>query len=380
MHIGIDGRFFGPTGTGIGRYTQKLIEHLEQIDTDNTYTVLLRQENFDQYTPQNPNFKKILADFPWYGFKEQLLLPPLLYKHTFDLFHFTNFNLPIFYQRPFVVTVHDLILINFPTRRATTRNKLFYDIKYAGYKQVFRYGVTRSRAILATSTATKNDILSHYPIEAEKIAVTYQASEPQKEECNPQNDAKILANYGILGQYILYVGNAYPHKNLERLVGAYGNSSLRAQGVSLVLVGKEDYFYARLKDYVRTQGIDGVRFAGFVPDAELGTFYRNALFYVFPSLCEGFGLPPLEAMQYGLPVLSSDHACLREVLGNAASFFSAANQDAIGAALEDFYRNPERRNALRKIGFEQVAKYDWRRLAQETRNVYEQFAAKQDRS
>ena len=118
MLIGIDARFYGSIGKGLGRYTQKLIENLEKTDQENRYVVFLRKENFDEYQPQNPNFKKVLADYRWYSFAEQLFFPRLLRKYNFDFVHFPHFNVPLLYRKKFIMTIHDLILIHFPTHRS----------------------------------------------------------------------------------------------------------------------------------------------------------------------------------------------------------------------------------------------------------------------
>ncbi|MFC1639085.1 glycosyltransferase, partial [Patescibacteria group bacterium] len=120
MKIGIDARFYGSLGKGLGRYVSELIAGLERLDRDNEYVVFLRRENYDEYEPQAPNFSKRLAEIPWYGWREQLLLPGLLKRERLDLMHFTHFNVPLLYRRPFVVTVHDLILLQHPTTRAST--------------------------------------------------------------------------------------------------------------------------------------------------------------------------------------------------------------------------------------------------------------------
>ena len=135
-NIGIDARFFGSIGKGLGRYTQKLIENLEKISAqggpasgwDNQYFVFLRKENFDEYQPRNKNFQKVLADYQWYTFAEQIRMPLLLNKLKLDLVHFPHFNVPFFYRKKFVVTIHDLILLQFPTVRGTTLNPIFYKI------------------------------------------------------------------------------------------------------------------------------------------------------------------------------------------------------------------------------------------------------------
>jgi len=320
MRIGIDARFFGVRRKGLGRYTQKLVENLELVDEKNEYFIFLRAENFDEYAPRNANFKKVLADYRWYTFKEQLKLPRLLKSYKLDLVHFPHFNVPLFYLGKFVVTVHDLILLRFPTARNTTLHSVFYWFKFLVYRLVINSALRRSSRLITVSKFTKKDILEQYKtLPNEKIIVTYEAAE---KFCmlSPNKDEEILSRYGIIKPYIMYVGNAYPHKNLENLVYAFRILQKSKPDLQLVFVGKEDYFYNRLKNLVAEQKISRIVFAGYVPDHDLDILFHNTEAYVFPSLYEGFGLPPLEAMAKGAPVVSSDHPCMREILENSAYF------------------------------------------------------------
>ena len=322
MRIGIDARFYGSLGKGLGRYTEKLISHLEKIDKENEYFIFLYKENFSEYTPRAKNFKKMLAPFRWYSWQEQFQWPWLLYKHKLDLMHFPHFNVPLLYRKKFVVTIHDLILIHFPTLKNTTLVPLLYWIKFWVYRWVIKSAIKRSRSIITVSQFTKKDILENYPVSKDKIEVTYEAAD---DFClsNDISAESVLKKYGIISPYLLYVGNAYPHKNLERLVLAFKSVLKEYPSWRLVLVGREDFFYSRLNDLVRKEKIDQVVFPGFVSDEDLPAVYSQASWYVFPSLYEGFGLPPLEAMKCGLPVLSSNQECLKEILGEAAVYIDA---------------------------------------------------------
>ncbi|NTU66765.1 MAG: glycosyltransferase family 4 protein [Candidatus Moranbacteria bacterium] len=370
MKIGIDARFFGSLGKGLGRYTQKLVENLEMIDHENDYFIFLRRENFDEYVPRNPKFKKVLADYRWYTFSEQLAFPRLLGEYNLDLMHFPHFNVPLFYRRKFLVTVHDLILIHFPTMRNTTLNPLFYWLKFLAYKIIIRSALVRSESIITVSNFTKNDILKNYPAISEgKISVTYEAAQ-NHHAAELENSADVLKKYGIIEPYMMYVGNAYPHKNLERLIESFLLAKKKISYLKLVLVGKEDYFYARLKRSIDRPTFSGIIFAGFVPDDELDILFASAEAFVFPSLYEGFGLPPLEAMARGVPVISSDHPCMKEVLGESAHFFDGNDVNQMAEAIEKISTDKKLREDLIAKGFEQVKKYDWMKMAKETLEIY----------
>ena len=368
MRIGIDARFYGSLGKGLGRYTQKLIENIEKIDNTNEYFVFLRKENFEEYQPKNSNFHKILADYRWYTFSEQINMPKILNKCNLDLVHFPHFNVPILYKKPFIITIHDLILLHFPTIKSTTLNHFWYWIKFLAYKLVIKHAVLKAKKIITVSEFTKNDILKHYKVTKNKIAVTYEASDEIKSNNIIENDNEILKKYGIIKSYILYVGNAYQHKNLEALVLGYGE--IGDKNLQLVLVGKEDYFYRKIKKLVIEKNIANVIFTDFVPDDELDVIYKNSLFYIFPSLYEGFGLPPIEAMKRSVPVASSEHPCMREILGDNAYFFDARKKENISKAIMEFSNNKELREKLSQKGSEWVKKYSWENMAKKTLKEY----------
>jgi glycosyltransferase involved in cell wall biosynthesis len=383
MKIGIDARFYGSLGKGLGRYTQKLIEHLELTDTDNQYVIFLRRENFDEYQPKNPNFTKVLADYQWYSFSEQFLFPLLLRRFHFDVMHFPHFNVPVLYRGKFIVTIHDLILIHFPTQRATTLHPIWYQFKFLAYKFAIWWAIHRSRHIMTVSEYTKQDILAHYKIDADKITVSYEAADDFCRYSSHKQSLEILQkhglthnddveeNYDIIKPYLLYVGNAYPHKNLEALITALHQDELR--DVLLVLVGKEDYFYRRLKQKVQKENMDNVVFVGFVPDDELDVLYRFGRAYVFPSLYEGFGLPPLEAMSKGLPVLATQATSLPEVLGDAVFYYDPYQRDAFVLSLRRIWDDTIMRQNLRKKGYIKARKYQWQYMAQATMKQYAQY-------
>lgn len=369
MKIGIDARFYGITGKGLGRYTQKLIENLERIDQVNNYFIFLRKDNFNEYQPRNKNFQKVLADYQWYSFSEQINMPRILKKYNPDLVHFSHFNVPFFYRRKFVVTIHDLILLHFPTIKGTTLPPLFYWLKFFAYRIIIGSALRRAQKIITVSEFTKNDILRNYEIPENKIAVTCEAAD-EFFVSNSEKDETILRKYGIIKPYLLYVGNAYPHKNLERLVLAFEKIKKKFPEMNLVLVGRKDYFYSRLGRFAEKKKIGGIIFSDSVPDTDLGTVYQDAEIFVFPSLYEGFGIPPLEAMARKTPVTSSDHPCMREILGEAAYYFNGEDIDEIANAVAKVLQDKNLREKLIFGGNERVKKYDWKNMARLTLDIY----------
>lgn len=380
MRIGIDARFYGSIGKGLGRYTQKLIENLEKIDQENDYFVFLRQENFEEYEPQHKNFHKVLADYRWYTVSEQIEMPKLLNRFRLDLVHFPHFNVPLLYRKNFVVTIHDLILIHFPTLRGTTLNPFLYWLKFAAYKLTIGSAIRRAQKIIAVSDFTRQDILNHYRVDPRKVVRTYEACD---DFCNisHSDEIQVVKKYGlpvdecgIIKPYLLYVGNPYPHKNLERLVFAFQKLQKNFADLHLILVGKDDYFYNRLANVVEQNEISNVIFAGYVPDCDLDIVYKKSKLYVFPSLYEGFGIPPLEAMAKGIPVASSDHDCMREILEDSAFYFDAHDIEKIAQAVGRLLMDEELQQNLIKKGYQQIQKYSWKKMAEETLEIYKNLS------
>ncbi|MFH2062797.1 MAG: glycosyltransferase family 1 protein [bacterium] len=371
MKIGIDARFYGTASKGLGRYVSELIAELEKIDDRNEYVVFLRSDNFDQYDPAAPNFRKVRAEYRWYSLREQILFPLFLRRFRLDLMHFTHFNVPLLYRRPFLVTVHDLILLRYPTVRATTLNPLLYRLKFLAYRLTIGSALNRARTILTVSDSTRDDIRKTFPKTNQKtVVVTHCAcsdrlasgDRTEKKKSSPQERP-----------YALYVGSAYPHKNLETLIRAFDLFRKRGhEDYGLTLVGGEDYFYCRLKEETVARGLDeNVTFFGWASDEQLADLYRNASFYAFPSLYEGFGIPPLEAMANGVPVISSDRSCLPEILGQAAMFFDPEDADAIAAAMGRIADDEGLRRRLIESGRIQFARFSWRDTAVKTLEAYQ---------
>ena len=392
MTIGIDARFYGPIGKGLGRYVQEVVDNIIKISAASDeavayqeglkFVVFLSPENFDEFKEAGPNIKKVKLPCPWYGWKEQFVMPFYLWREKLDLIHFPHFNVPIFSPAPFVVTIHDLILTNFPTVKATTRHHLVYYFKNFAYRLVIYLALFRARKIITVSNFTKEDIVRKFRIKPDKIRVIYEGVANLAKGRDSLFVAKldsreVLERYHIADNFLLYVGNAYPHKNLESLLRVFNRLRVARPSLRLVLVGRSDYFYEDVKRLAASLNLwqaananSPVIFPGYVPDAQLEILYASARAYVFPSLYEGFGLPPLEAMAQSCPVVSSDRASLPEVLGKAALYFnpedSAEMEEKISRVLDD----NDLRSELIRRGHEQAKKYHWWECAQETLALY----------
>ena len=387
MKIGIDARFYGPIGKGLGRYTQEVVDNIIRINDSLgeeafNFVIFLSPDNYDEFPVDNEKIKKVKLNIRWYSWQEQILMPFYIWKEGLDLMHFPHFNIPILTPVKFVMTLHDLILTHFPTVRATTKSRWVYVLKNIAYRFVLAVAIKRAQRIIAVSEFTKQDILHKFKHAAGKVEVTYEGVANLARGRDSLFIAKLdpremREHYHLGSKFILYVGNAYPHKNLDTLHKAFSRLHPSRPELKLVLVGKEDYFYNRLHNLARELNLwqkenvnSPIVFPGYVPDAQLEVMYQEAQAYIFPSLYEGFGLPPLEAMAKGCPVISSDRASLPEILGEAAVYFNPQDKQDLISKIELVLDDDSLRKALKEKGYEQSRKYNWWECAHSTFLIY----------
>lgn len=366
MKIGIDARIYGSKFTGIGRYNVELIHHLAQLDKHNEYVIFLRQEEFETFTPPNKRFTKVPADFPHYSWAEQTGFNQLLKKHKLDLMHFTHFNAPVFYNRPYVVTIHDLTLSFFPSKKSNF-------IKNLAYKFIIRRVTRGAKHVIAISQNTKKDLMETLNLPEEKISMIYNGIHPKFGQINATSRQDLMKKLGIKQPYFLYTGVWRGHKNVVGMVKAF-HAFNKANGgeYNLVITGKQNPLYHEIPDTIHQLGIgDQVHLVGMVSEEDLFGLYQNALAYVFPSFYEGFGLPPLEAMQCGIPVIASNTSATPEVCGEGnALFFDPYDIKDIEAKMKQIATDPTLRDRLIKKGHERVKDFDWRKMTKAVLEVY----------
>ncbi len=359
MRIAIDARMIN--ASGIGRYLRNLINELQKLDKKNEYYILLLKD--DYYSLNfNQNFYKVLADFKWYTVKEQIFLPQILNKIKPDLVHFPHFNVPIFYGGKFVVTIHDLIHQHHSTRNTSFHDPLTFRIKKLGYTKVFEFALRNSEKIFTPSEFVKKQLINEWRISRSKILVTPEAVDDIFFR-SKKND-ELLS--GVRSPYILYVGNAHPHKNVEGLIKAF--LKLKESNLKLVLSGKDNYFWQRIKKEFKNPDII---YTGYIADKELVALYKNAKCFVTASFEEGFGLPVLEAMALGCPVVCSDIGSLREVGGNAALYFNSRDINDMANNISHMLSNFSLRNELIEKGRKRVKLFNFQKMAKQTLEVYQ---------
>jgi len=363
MRIGIDGRLWNETG--VGRYIRNLVWELQKVDKKNEYVLFVKSGiNKQDVKITQHNWKIIETDIHWHSLAEQIKFPQALEKENLDLVHFPYFSLPIFYNKPFVVTIHDLIINHFPTGKASTLPYPLYQLKRVGYSAVLNHAVKNAEKIIVPLHAVEEDVIKTLGTLRERIAVTYEgASQAKISQAHFKQDKK----------YFLYVGNAYPHKNLATLLDAFTQfRKENHEDVSLVLVGKDDYFYKILSEKIAEEKIEGMELKHSLSDPELFALYSQAIAFVSASHMEGFGLPPLEAMSSGCLVLLSDIPSFREVCQDIAFYFDPSSATALKKQMQIVYNLDHKKKQLRQAnGRERVKDFSWEKMAKQTLKIYE---------
>ncbi|HAR55046.1 TPA: hypothetical protein DCR79_02035 [Patescibacteria group bacterium] len=370
-HIGIDARMFGTAeAVGIGQYTEELVRHLLKHDHENTYSVFVSPKAWVNFPIYAPNLNKIQVVFPHYSWAEQIWYPLILRKAKLDLIHYTNFNSPVFWRQiPSVVTIHDLTLWRFSGR---TQKSWWHKL---AYRLVIRQACKNARAIIAITEATKRDIVQLLGIDPAKITVIYEAVADRYKPINDTDKIEeFKRKFNIARPYILYVGQWRQHKNIVRLIRAFYLLKRRyGLDYQLVLAGKIDQKAPEVLATIQQLGLKSdVILTGYIPDVDLPYLYNGAEMFVFPSLYEGFGLPPLEAMACGTPVVASSASCMPEVLGKAAEYFDPLSVEAMARALANVSKNYSLKQQLKTAGLHQAKQYSFDQMAERTLAVYRQ--------
>jgi len=357
MHIVIDARVIN---SGTGTYVAKLLKYLQEIDSVNNYTVLLREKDQDYWKPSAPNFTTRVAEFDNYSLAEQTDYKKLLDELSPDLVHFCMPQQPIMYVGKRVTTMHDMTLIN---TYNSDKNWLVFHFKQLVGKFVWKRIAKISDHVIAISENTKHEYQEFTHIPDEKISVVYEAGEAEMSNLEPYEALPF-------SEFILYVGQEPDYKNIRRLIEAHQKLLETHPDLGLVLVGRMNPDTVANKKWSESKGHRNVHFTGYITDPQRDWLFTKTRAYVFPSLMEGFGLPPLEAMAYNTPVVSSNTSCMPEVLGNAAEYFNPLDVDNMASTIAKVINSEPLRQDLIARGHTQVAKYSWRRMAEETHTIY----------
>jgi glycosyltransferase involved in cell wall biosynthesis len=363
VKILIDGRLYGLENAGLGRYLINLTDQLSKADNNNEYVLFLRKKYFDNLNLP-ANWKKVLVDIRHYSLIEQLKLPGLIKKENPDIVHFPHFNVPVFYRGKYIVTIHDMLMHKSVGLAATTLPAPLYFLKRLGYRLVFDNAVKHSIKIIVPSYSVKKELVKVYGIQENKIEVTYEGV---------NTNITYSKDNSVEKPYFVYTGNAYPHKNLKRLIEAVVSLNTNCnQSVNLVIASSRGIFTQRLEKIIRDQKAkEYVKLPGFVPDEKLFSLYKNSIGFVFPSLSEGFGLPGLEAMVAGTLVLAAETPVFKEIYQENAIYFNPLDFTSIEKTMRNVIEmNPDLRKEKIEKAQDFVKRYSWAKMAKETLKVY----------
>jgi glycosyltransferase involved in cell wall biosynthesis len=373
VKIGIDCRMYASRFTGIGRYVYELTENLLKLDHENEYVFFFNHPEYESFHPRGRRVQKVLVNSAHYSFSEQTVFLYHLYKANLDLMHFTHFNAPILYRRPSVVTIHDLTLSFFPGRKMTSA------LHRIGYHFTLKSTVRKAKKIISVSQNTKKDLEHFFRVPSGKISVIYAGVNGQFKPI--KDKAKLSAlrqKFHLDKPYLLYTGVWRTHKNLPNLIRAFHilKQDHHFEGY-LVITGREDPLYGpEIRKEIESLKLQNdVIFPGLVDEKDLVLLYNGAVAYVFPSLYEGFGLPPLEAMQCGIPVAASNVSSIPEICGqDNALFFNPEDPQNIAATIFRILSQKSLRKQLIENGFKRVKNFSWEKMAREILKLYKKAA------
>ena len=369
MRVAIDIRRAGDFG--IGTYVRNIVNQFARTDSETEYLLIGQQLHLQQFDPLPDNFKLLEYESAPGSFHTHMHLPFLLRKHGVDILHMPWFYAPAVVPSRLVITIHDLtdILTPPPGISATFQaGRLFFA----------RRALNRADRILAVSHSSKRELSRAFGVPEEKIEVVYNALDERfLREPMPEGADGILERHAVTDPFVLYAGNIKPQKNLPRLIEAFAvaKAELRDHpqyaNLKLLLIGDSAEEHSDLRRAVLRSRVQAdVRFLGFVPHPVLRVFYSRASAFLFPSLYEGFGLPPLEAMAHGAPVLTSSASSLPEVFSQAALLANPENVFEIARGIRQILTEDDLRETLIRRGYDLVQRYSWERSAEQVRELY----------
>ncbi len=365
MRIAIDVRKINDFG--IGTYLRNILRYLPTTRDGHEYHLICRNKDEQLLAGFSDRFNLSFVSAPNYSISEHVAIPARLKRIGADLYHAPHYVIPYLLPCRSVVTVHDVIQLLFPQYLPSKLAQ-----HYAAH--MIRRATAVSKILMTVSEASKNDLLRMFPVEASKIRVIPNGIDTSiKIELSDVDLESVRHRFQIEGRNVLFVGNIKPHKNIERLIAAF--SQLRRKpsctDLTLIVVGDDITKYPSLRRAVEHHQVRPfVRFFGFVPEKTLVALYQIANLFVFPSLYEGFGLPPLEAMANGTPVVTSKISSLPEVVGDAAVMGNPYSVDEIASGIFRVLSDHEFQEKLKIAGYQQAEKFNWENAARQIQEVY----------
>lgn len=358
MRIGIDARALG--WAGLGRYTRNLLNNLVALSGKENYFVVFGPRVYGSEVGNHPRIKFVSVTSSYYSVREQTVFLAALLKEKIDVMHFLHFNAPIYYRRPFVVSVHDLTRFFFPAQK----NKS--NFHQWAYELVFKNAINNSKKIITVSEHTRTDLIRHFPNLSQKVSVVYEGVDIEKFNTKKASEESLISR-----PYILFAGVWMTHKNLPRLLGAFKKIIERGYEGNLVITGEGKKHHVDVPKIAENMGLKKrVIFPGYVTDGQLKDLFQNADLFVFPSLYEGFGLPSLEALACGTPVVASRVSSIPEILGDAALYFDPYSVDDMADKIYMLLRDQLLRAKLVELGLQRSNLFTWKKCAEQTLEIY----------
>ena len=360
--IGIDARLYYQTGVGV--YLRNLISEISRFDNENQYYLYLRPQDKDKLKFPD-NFIIRYTNASWHSFTEQWQFHWQLMSDNLDLMHFTYFSYPVLYERPYIATVHDVTPLLYKTGKASTKNPIIYWIKHNVFSYVLKSQINNAKHIVTPTNAVKNQILFIYKnIKKEKITPIYEGINQELLSC--KIDAKQQDNPLFQGKFMVYVGNFYPHKNVENLIKAF---SMIKSPIKLILIGPHDYFSSKILNLIKEKKQEHkIKLFDDANIKDLVYAYQNALALIHPSRSEGFGLPIIEAMHFSLPIVASNISVFQELIGKQYVSF---NPDSINNMAEKM--NMSIKQEKQNIIYKDMNRFSFSEMAKKTLVIYKKI-------
>ncbi len=371
MRVAIDGRYIQDHFPGIGRYTYNLVRALATLGESDEWLVVtnprLANTRYDfSDLAAHPGVRLASCDVGTFSLREQTALPRMVARLGVSLLHSPYYVKPYCLPMPSVLTYYDVIGLVYPHSLPSAQAR-------ALFRLLSRLALAGADKVILLSESARRDVMRHFRVAQARTVVIHPAADPQFQPQPAPAVERVRQKYGLDGPYTLYVGINKPHKNVETLVEAWARA--KPYGV-LVLAGREDPRYPQARQRVAALGLEHyVRFLGDVPEADLPALYTGAALFAFPSLYEGFGLPVLEAMACGVPVVSSNAASLPEVVGDAGPLLPPTDVGAWAETLARLLADPATLDAMRGRSRARAAQFSWEKAARETLAVYREVAS-----
>ncbi|MEK7161519.1 MAG: glycosyltransferase family 1 protein [Patescibacteria group bacterium] len=367
--IGLDIRIFGTRMGGIGRYAQELFPRILSADKENFYFLFYNKKTVDpaelEVFKQFKNARLIETAVRHYSFAEQVSFLRLLNKHDLDLVHFPNFNVPYFYKRPFITTIHDMVHHKISGAK---KSRLLH---FMAYTKIIEAAAKNSQAIITVSEYSKQDIVKYLNVRPEKIHVTYEGSSLNI-NVGEGLVSEVKKRYLLRRPYFLFVGVLERKKNIVNLTRGFDYFLQKYKAdMDLVVVGKADSHYPEIKHKaLDIKNIDRLVFTGQVEEDELRALYKGAYCFATASLHEGFGLPGVEALSFGLPLLASNIPVFNEIYDNACIYFDPLDPKDIGEKMHLLSRDDRFYGQIQEKSFQRSLLFSWDNTVKETLKIH----------